>query len=154
MDSLTNIYNQRSMYDFLKRELALAKRHESKLSIIYFDVDNFKAINDKQGHIKGDEVLKTIGLILLKNTRDTDIPCRHGGDEFCLILPDCDLDSAKLICKKIIKDFNSRYQSFSLSFGVAQAGPDNYDIEGQDLIREADQHMYKAKNIKGNAIDS
>ena len=149
MDSLTNIYNQRSMHDFLTRELALAKRHESKLAIIYFDVDNFKAINDKQGHLKGDEVLKTIGLILLKN-----IPCRHGGDEFCLILPDCDLDSAKAICKKIIKDFKSRYNSFSLSFGVAQAGPDNYDIEGQDLIREADQRMYKAKDIKGNAIGS
>ena len=154
MDSLTNIYNQRSMYDFLKRELALAKRHDSKLSIIYFDVDNFKAINDKHGHIKGDEVLKSIGLILLKNTRDTDIPCRHGGDEFCLILPDCDIDSAKLVCEKIIKDFKSRYKSFSLSFGVAQAGPDNYDIEGQDLIREADRHMYKAKSINGNAIDS
>ena len=58
---MTNIYNQRAMYDYFRRELATAKRNELKLSMIYFDVDKFKLINDKEGHVKGDEVLKKIG---------------------------------------------------------------------------------------------
>ncbi|MDX1464040.1 MAG: GGDEF domain-containing protein, partial [Marinirhabdus sp.] len=82
LDPLTEVYNQRAMQELLKRELSVAKRHNSVLSMIYFDIDHFKDINDKFGHLKGDEVLKYIGSVLIENTRETDIPCRHGGDEF------------------------------------------------------------------------
>lgn len=151
LDPLTGIFNQRAMEALLKRELALAKRHATKLSMIYFDIDEFKSINDMFGHIKGDEVLKSIGLILLDNVRTTDIPCRHGGDEFCLILPECDIDSAKGICDKIINGFKARYGTFSLSFGIAQTGPEDY-LSANELLKEADGHMYQAKNKAGNSI--
>lgn len=152
LDSLTEVYNQRAMQDLLQRELSVAKRHSTILSMIYFDIDKFKDINDQYGHLKGDEVLKTIGNILRENTRETDIPCRHGGDEFCLILPECDTKSAKNICEKIINGFKQKYPDFSLSFGLSHTGPTEF-IDGNELLRSADMHMYKAKEINGNSID-
>ncbi len=152
LDPLTEVYNQRAMQELLKRELSVAKRHRTTLAMIYFDIDHFKSINDRFGHIKGDEVLKAIGHILLKNTRETDIPCRHGGDEFCLILPECNITAAKEVCNKIIVDFKALYEDFSLSFGVAQTGPETF-LDGEELLKLADEHMYNAKNVDGNAID-
>ena len=118
---------------------------------MYFDVDKFKDINDTFGHIKGDEVLKNIGLAMLNNVRDTDIPCRYGGDEFCIILPNCGADEAKVVCKKIIKEFADRYPDFSLSVGIAETGIDAY-VDGDKLIKKADQNMYRAKEVEGFQI--
>ena len=151
LDPLTNIYNQRAMQDLLRRGLAIAKRRQTKLSLVYLDVDHFKDVNDKHGHIKGDEVLKTIGQSLLKSVRETDIPCRYGGDEFCLILPECDIDNAKTICGKIIKEFSDRYPDYSLSMGIAETGPDEF-IDGDQLIKMADEKMYLAKKESGFQI--
>ncbi|WP_462175596.1 GGDEF domain-containing protein [Pseudoalteromonas gelatinilytica] len=80
-------------------------------------LDDFKSVNDTQGHLKGDEVLKYIGQYLLENIREIDIPCRYGGDEFCIILPDCELDSAFSICEKLIAAFEQQYPELHLSFG-------------------------------------
>jgi len=151
LDPLTNIYNQRAMQEFLRRELAVAKRHQVKLSLVYFDVDKFKGINDTHGHIKGDEVLKNIGQTMLNQVRDTDIPCRYGGDEFCIILPECTVDEAKTICEKIIKEFSDRYPDYSLSMGIAETGPNEY-IDGDHLIKAADEKMYLAKEESGFQI--
>lgn len=151
IDPLTNIYNRRAMQDLLRRELALAKRRQTKLSLVYLDVDHFKDINDKHGHIKGDEVLETIGQSLLKSVRETDIPCRYGGDEFCIILPECDIDNAKTICEKMIKEFSDRYPDYSLSMGIAETGPDEF-IDGDQLIKMADEKMYLAKKESGFQI--
>lgn len=151
VDPLTNIYNQRAMYDYFRRELANSKRQNIKLSMIYFDVDNFKQINDIEGHIKGDEVLKTIGQILQSSVREIDIACRYGGDEFTMILPDCDIENAKVICEKIIKAYSEKYPIYSLSFGIAETGPDIY-VDSDQLIKMADEKMYLAKQEKGNKI--
>ena len=151
IDHLTGIYNQRAMYDYLRRELASAKRAKTKISIIYFDVDKFKQINDQEGHAKGDEVLKKIGQILQNNDRENDIPCRYGGDEFALILPNCDIENAKVVCEKIIKDFNAKYLKYHLSFGIAQTGSDSY-VDGDVLIKMADEKMYLAKQEGGCQI--
>jgi GGDEF domain-containing protein len=102
-DPLTNLYNQRAMQESLKRDLSSSKRRQVKLSFVYFDIDKFKDINDKFGHIKGDKVLKNIGQAMLNNVRDTDTPCRYGGDEFCIIMPECNSEDAKSICERIIK---------------------------------------------------
>lgn len=150
-DPLTSLYNQREMQDTLRRELAVAKRRRSILSIIYFDIDKFKQINDKYGHIKGDEVLKSIGHIVLSTTRETDIPCRYGGDEFCLILPECKINNAKNTCKTIIAKFSERYPDFSLSMGISETGPDEH-IDGDELIKLADSKMYIAKQEEGSQI--
>jgi diguanylate cyclase (GGDEF)-like protein len=151
LDPLTNIYNRRAMQEVLCRELVVAKRRKTKLSFVYFDIDNFKQINDKHGHIKGDEVLKHIGQILLGNLRASDIPCRYGGDEFCFILPDCDIENAKPVCKKIIKSFVKKYPDFSLSMGITETGKESY-IDDDSLIKAADEKMYLAKKESGPKI--
>jgi len=152
IDPLTNIYNQRAMYDGIRREMLTAKRRHSSLSLLYFDIDKFKSINDTLGHQKGDEVLKYIGTTLIKVLRETDLACRYGGDEFCVVLPDCDLVNAKVVAQKVIDDFSQQYNSeFTLSVGIAQTGPEDF-ISGDDLIKEADKKMYLAKKKAGFQI--
>lgn len=151
IDPLTNIFNQRAMYEYLRYELATSKRNNTKISIIYFDVDKFKQINDKEGHIKGDEVLKNIGQILQSSIREVDIPCRYGGDEFIIILPNCDIENAKGICEKIIKKYTEKYPKYSLSFGISETGTDIY-IDNDKLIKIADEKMYLAKKEDGCQI--
>ncbi|BBN60559.1 GGDEF domain-containing protein [Hydrogenovibrio marinus] len=148
LDPLTNLYNQRALQDLMYKELLLAKRHQACLSLIYFDIDEFKAVNDSQGHIRGDEVLKTIGDILLNNTRETDIACRYGGDEFCVILPDCSAEYAENLCKKIIQAFSKKCPTLTLSMGICETGPVEF-LEGDELIRFADEQMYLAKKEAG-----
>lgn len=150
-DPLTGIYNQRTMQEFLRRELAVAKRRESRLALIYFDVDGFKAINDKLGHIKGDEVLKSIAESMLVSIREVDLACRYGGDEFCIVLPDCAVEDARLVCQKVIAKFTEHYPAFSLSMGLAGVTPGNY-LDEDELIREADQNMYLSKKEEGSYI--
>ncbi|MCU7905130.1 MAG: GGDEF domain-containing protein [Candidatus Thiodiazotropha sp. (ex Epidulcina cf. delphinae)] len=151
LDPLTNIYNQRAMQELLRRELTIAKRRQTRLSLIYFDIDNFKDINDTYGHIKGDEVLKFLGRILLRNVRETDVPCRYGGDEFCLILPECNIEHAHVICQKIIEEFGDQYPEFSLSMGIAETDPQAHTNADQ-LIKFADEKMYLAKKASGSQI--
>lgn len=152
-DPLTHLYNQRAMQDLLRRDLSVSKRRQVKLSLVYFDVDKFKNINDTFGHIKGDEVLKNIGQALLNNVRESDIPCRYGGDEFCIILPECSIDEARVVCEKIIKEFGERYPDYSLSIGIAETGSDEY-VDGDTLIKKADKNMYQAKKENGFHIRS
>lgn len=147
-DPLTSIYNQRAMQELLRRELAHAKRRQKELSFVYFDVDKFKEINDTFGHVKGDEVLKSIGHILEKTTREVDVACRYGGDEFCIILPDCGLKNAEKICEKIGKAFLKKYPDFSLSMGIAKTGPEKF-ISQEELIKLADEQMYLSKKHTG-----
>ncbi len=147
-DPLTGIYNQRAMQSMLTRELVVAKRRKTKLSFVYFDVDNFKQVNDTLGHIVGDEVLKHVGTSLLEVTRETDIACRYGGDEFCAILPECSADRAHDICQKLIKTFSKKCPKVTLSIGIAETGPEDFlDIE--TLIKAADKQMYLAKKTEG-----
>lgn len=151
IDPLTNIYNQRAMYDYLRRELATAKRASVKLSIVYFDIDKFKNINDIEGHIKGDEVLKYIGHVLQTTVREVDIACRYGGDEFTIILPNCNVEHAEEICKKMIKLFSVKYPQYTLSVGIAETGTTKY-IDGDQLIKIADEQMYISKQTDGFKI--
>lgn len=151
LDPLTNIYNQRAMKDILRRELARSRRHQLPVSMIYIDVDNFKTINDTEGHAKGDEVLRYLGHLLHDILRQEDAPCRMGGDEFCVLLTECTLENSRAICQKIIDGFNEEYPKYSLSVGVAQTGPDEFMDEDQ-LIRRADAKMYDAKKEEGSHI--
>ena len=147
-DPLTGIFNQRAMHDMLTRELTVSKRRQTKLSLVYFDVDKFKHINDTLGHIEGDIVLKHIGESLQEVTRETDIPCRYGGDEFCVILPECSAHRAEDVCKKLIKSFSEKYADVTLSIGIAETGPDEF-IGNEELIKLADERMYRAKQKDG-----
>lgn len=144
IDPLTNIYNRRALQDILRKELAGAKRRRNILSIAYFDIDNFKSINDSFGHMHGDNVLKRMGQAMNQNIREVDIPCRYGGDEFCLVLADCDTDNAMIICDKIMSSFKEEFPKVSISIGIAETGPDDF-IDGDSLLAEADDNMYIVK---------
>ncbi|MDH5357278.1 MAG: GGDEF domain-containing protein [Gammaproteobacteria bacterium] len=153
LDPLTNLYNPRAMQEFLRREISIANRRQTTLSLVYFDVDKFKSINDVEGHIKGDEVLKSIGMYMLQNIRESDMACRYGGDEFCIILPDCGTEEAKTVCEKIIMAFSKKYPDYTLSMGIAQTDNDG-KINQETLIKLADEKMYLAKKEPGFQIRS
>jgi diguanylate cyclase len=152
-DPLTNLLNQRSMYDLAKRTLATARRRKASLTIAYFDVDNFKQINDQLGHLKGDDVLRSIGKATFDSVRETDIACRYGGDEFCIIFPDADANQAARICRRIIELFNESWPDFTLSIGVHQLAPGDVNTSIEDLINQADTRMYQAKKVEGSHIE-
>ncbi|MES9927513.1 MAG: GGDEF domain-containing protein [Candidatus Thiodiazotropha sp. 6PDIVS] len=151
LDALTGIHNRRAMVDILNRELSISRRRESKLSLVYLDIDNFKKINDQQGHVKGDEILKYTSHILKSCVRDIDVACRYGGDEFCLVLPDCSIEDANNICLRIIEKFTSSYPNYSLSIGITEIVPGEI-IEIDELIKKADKNMYIAKKQEGSII--
>lgn len=150
-DNLTGLFNLRTLEESLRRELNYAERNSLPLSLVYFDVDHFKEINDNQGHQRGDEILKTIGKILLEMSRDIDTPCRYGGDEFCVILPGATREEAKMYCKRFIQSLEQQEHQLFLSIGIAQAGTEEY-MAAHELIKAADDNMYKAKARQGHDI--
>ncbi|CAK8717704.1 Diguanylate cyclase DosC [Candidatus Electrothrix laxa] len=151
-DGLTGLYNHRAFLEFLKRDIASAKRNRLPLSLIYFDIDKFKIINDKKGHMKGDKILRAIGKVLSKISREVDVPCRYGGDEFCVILSGCVAEDAKLFCGRLQEQFTGQYKAISLSIGIAQTGPEIF-MNHDELIKLADDAMYQAKKTKGFHIE-
>jgi len=145
LDMLTGLYNQRAFFEYLRRELSTAERYRESLVLCYFDLNGFKAINDKQGHQEGDEVLTATGKIVTDSMREGDIGCRYGGDEFALILPRTTLDEADAFTKRLIKNFRTtEMQGVSFSMGIAAVGPDDF-IDYESLVSAADKEMYKAK---------
>ena len=151
LDPLTGVYNRRAMQEMLHRELRSAQRRQSAVSVLYLDVDKFKQINDTHGHIMGDEVLRTLGEILRQQIREIDIPCRFGGDEFCIILPDCRVSHARKKAQEIMSGFMNKYPDFALSIGIAESGPEGY-LDKKELLSAADRKMYEAKKEGGDRI--
>ncbi|WP_126457038.1 GGDEF domain-containing protein [Sulfuriflexus mobilis] len=144
-DALTGLYNQRAFYDHLRREVANSERYQEVLSLCYFDLNGFKNLNDTEGHVEGDAVLELVGKVTMAELRDTDIGCRYGGDEFCLILPKTNPDEARVLTDRIIKTFEaSENKGISFSLGITSMGPDEFmDIDS--FVKHADALMYKSK---------
>ncbi len=136
---------------YLRRELLIAKRHNRIFSLAYFDIDDFKQVNDTEGHFAGDEILRFAGEAMQSACRDIDFPCRVGGDEFCLALPDCTLADARNICQRMIDLFAQRTKSATLNIGIVQTGPTEF-LSADDLQRAADSKMYEAKAQMGFKI--
>jgi len=144
-DNLTGLHNRRSLYDFLKRESKVAKRHSLSFVLVYMDLNGFKAINDLHGHQVGDTVLTQVGKSMLSCMRAVDIAARYGGDEFCLILPRTSLEEAELALKRLTTDFDEKCgYPVTFSMGVVQVGPTEFE-EPEELIKIADLLMYEAK---------
>lgn len=147
-DPLTGIYNRRSLGDFLRRELLVAKRHGQPMSLAYFDIDDFKSINDSKGHYAGDDILRTVGRLLLKHAREIDFPCRYGGDEFCLATPECSSEDAEKVVQRLISEFSLVVPGVTFSIGIVQTGPREF-FSADELLNRADQKMYKSKAVPG-----
>lgn len=148
-DPLTGLFNQRVFYEYLRRDLLSAERKKQTLTLLYFDVDNFKGLNDRFGHQKGDDVLRSVAELLTETCREIDVHCRYGGDEFCVILPDCNASQAVMVASRIMKAFEKLHDGMSLSIGIADAGPGHY-CDSAELVRRADTMMYSAKQSTGS----
>lgn len=144
-DMLTGLFNQRAFFEHLRREVSVSERYKESLVLCYFDLNGFKAINDKKGHQAGDDLLKLVGKIIKASLRDTDIGCRYGGDEFAIILPRSSVESAEILAKRLIENFEAeKMLGVSFSMGIAATGPDDF-VSHETLLKAADTEMYKAK---------
>ena len=153
MDPLTGLHNIRSFKEFLERDLMTARRNEAPLCLLYFDVDKFKAVNDTFGHQRGDEVLKSVADALRIGTREVDLLCRYGGDEFCVLLQDCTAKDGEVLGRRIWEEFSGLEPDLSPSMGIAQTGPDDFD-SAEVLLTRADEKMYQAKKTDGFKIET
>jgi diguanylate cyclase (GGDEF)-like protein len=149
-DNLTNCFNQSHGLDTLDGELRRARRSRQPLSILMFDIDHFKTINDELGHLRGDDVLRGVGAQLTRVLRSTDVRCRYGGDEFLIILPDTPLIGAQQVAESVRREMTNlamvaggKTIPVTVSVGVAAAGPAELGVTA--LIMRADDALYRAK---------
>ena len=156
-DGLTGLPNRRSIEDTLKRMVAQAGRTETPLAVVLFDLDHFKQINDLFGHEKGDEVLAAVGTAIAGRMRTSDFVGRHGGEEFILLLPDTDRESAVVVAEELRRSIAAVEvagvpRPITASLGVA-ALPDD-EAEPALLLRAADRALYLAKAGGRNRVET
>ncbi|WP_457622162.1 GGDEF domain-containing protein [Persephonella sp.] len=154
IDTLTGIYNKGKFNNIVKVELDRSKRYGRPLSLILFDIDHFKKINDAFGHQVGDYVLKTLAQIVSSKIRSTDFFARWGGEEFVILAPETDLEGAQILAEKIRKAIEEypfeTVGKVTSSFGVTEAyGNDSVD----SFIKRADAALYKAKDKGRNRVE-
>jgi len=152
-DPLTNIYNRQMFNKMLRREKENMKRHHDSLSLIMFDIDHFKKVNDTYGHDIGDKVLVTLTKLITKNLRQNDLFARWGGEEFMILLPRADANIAYNIAQKlrqIIEQYKDNIiPSFTVSFGVTEIL--GIDKEQSCFIR-VDKALYSAKINRNDVV--
>ena len=146
LDSLTGLANRRVFHELLAREVARSRRYGRRLSLIVLDLDDFKRINDRVGHLAGDAVLAEVGRRIRSCVRSTDIGCRVGGDEFAVILPESTRGDADHLAARIERAVAAepiaRAGTLKVSAGVAELSPDD---TASDLFERADEDLYQAK---------
>jgi diguanylate cyclase (GGDEF)-like protein len=150
VDGLTQIYNKRYFLETLGRELSRSTRYRRPLSLVMFDIDHFKNINDSYGHLAGDAVLKQLATTIRLKIRREDVFARYGGEEFSILLPEIDITNARKIGEKVRKlvekgtfTFEEARIPVTISLGVAAAEGNE---EPTALIKRADEKLYEAKN--------
>ena len=148
LDALTGLHNRRFFHETLAREVARAQRYQRRLSLIIFDLDDFKAINDRVGHLAGDAALAEAAERMLSVVRTADFACRVGGDEFGVVLPESTIGEAELLAGRIARAINARpitpAGTVNLSAGVAELRPADRPT---DLFERADEALYRAKEL-------
>lgn len=148
-DNLTSLPNRGLFYEVVARQIRITARNKSTLSLLFVDLDGFKAINDQFGHAAGDEILRQVATRLKQLLRASDTSSRLGGDEFAIALPDTNADGAVLTAQKIVDGLslpytvNARELRISASIGISVSSQHNLSVEA--LVRAADDAMYEAK---------
>ena len=154
LDALTGLHNRRFFHETLAREVARAHRYDRHLALIVFDLDDFKEINDKIGHLAGDAVLAEAAERIRSVVRSADIACRIGGDEFAVVLPESALQDADQLYRRISQAVSTRgighVGRLYLSAGVAELRPDDDSVT---FFERADHALYRAKDTgKGRVV--
>lgn len=152
-DGLTSLLNQRSFYSELRRELLRGQRRNHATALIYFDLDGFKKLNDTQGHKRGDEILVAVADAMRTSLRENEIMARYGGDEFCIVLPECTQQQAEQVCQRLCKVIEGATadSGVTCSMGIAISMPKN-NFDANTLVKMADLAMYEAKKEAGFSI--
>jgi diguanylate cyclase (GGDEF)-like protein len=157
-DDLTKLYNFRHLDRALENEIRRGQRYGSKVSLVFLDMDYFKNVNDQYGHLRGSKVLVEVAQLLVRSLRDVDIVARYGGDEFVIVLPQTSVQSTLKIMERVqevlrksefLKEDGLRLK-LSASFGIA--GFPDHAKNKADLVRLADQAMYRAKGLGRDRI--
>jgi diguanylate cyclase (GGDEF)-like protein len=151
VDKLTGVFNRLAFELIFEQALNEARRTDAPLSILLFDIDRFKQINDNQGHLKGDEVLKQVADLVAGQIRQSDSLARWGGDEFVILLRGCELNAAVVTAEKVrlIIEKVMSSQAITVSFGVAVCRPDE---SADSFLARADKALYIAKNSGRNCV--
>ncbi len=158
LDPLTGLFNRRQFFSVAEQEMARNIRHRHCISLIMLDIDHFKSINDSHGHCVGDLVLQEVGERIANTLRRSDTPCRYGGEEFAILLPETDSSAAVMIgnrLQKVIEEtiFKSERGplSVTISVGIATTGWSEW-AEIDQLIEHADRALYEAKKAGRNQV--
>lgn len=153
-DALTGCFNRAYGFEALELQLRRSKRTQSRLAVLMLDVDDFKTINDKHGHLAGDRVLEAVGGTLRRTLRTTDIKCRYGGDEFMIVLLDTPLEAARSVaehlrraCESVQVEVPGGRLSCKISVGVTDSNPGELDAPA--LVHRADEALYLDKSLRG-----
>ena len=150
-DGITGCFNRTHAMDIIDVELRRARRSQMSVSLIMFDLDHFKEVNDRYGHLCGDAVLAAVGALMRDVLRGSDFKCRYGGEEFLVLLPETPLEGAKRVADTLRHDLSvtaiqwkGETLKVTASFGVTTAMPSEIDINA--LIGRADVALYRAKD--------
>jgi diguanylate cyclase (GGDEF)-like protein/PAS domain S-box-containing protein len=156
-DPLTNLYNRRFMEETLTLEIHRARRANSTVSLVMMDIDHFKLVNDQFGHKTGDHLLESLGQMLLKNTRKSDVACRYGGEEFLIVLPGSSLEDAARRAEQFRANFEAirisgknTITNATMSIGVACFPNHGEDVD--QVLNRADEALYQAKAAGRNCV--
>lgn len=153
-DGLTGLFNHTYLLHALRREVQRARRHDLKFSLAMFDLDDFKRVNDVQGHLEGDRVLARTASLIKESLREIDIAARYGGEEFAIVLPETARTGAHLVAERIRSRVQDQYRRrkvpVTISGGVATFPEDATTAE--DLLRRADEGLYRSKADGKNRV--
>lgn len=152
-DTLTGIYNRRKLMEEAEKELYRIERYGGDVSVLMLDIDFFKNVNDQYGHLAGDMVIQRVAQACKTRLRSIDIIGRYGGEEFAIVLPETNKESARIIAEQIreriaemVVDYNGKCISITISIGISSISGGERQITMQELINEADMALYSAKN--------
>jgi len=159
LDGLTGLFNRRFLESALGREAERSRRHGVTSSLLMLDLDGFKSLNDRFGHGTGDRLLQTLGELILQLLRVIDLPCRYGGDEFAVVLPDTDRTNACLTAERLRANVGRYFHrqpvrgsrlELTVSVGVATYSEGCATVAA--LVEAADHALYLAKGAGGNRV--
>jgi diguanylate cyclase (GGDEF)-like protein len=146
VDELTGLANRRTLEETLKYEVARAGRSGEPLSVVMFDVDHFKKLNDSYGHQHGDEVLRLMGRLLLESVRQVDTAARYGGEELALVLPNCAPANAVALAEQVRRALAASTTDPPVTVSAGVATLPEHALTGEELIRAADEALYASKH--------
>ncbi len=157
-DPLTKALNRRAFFRFAEREVLRAKRHGTDVSVLLFDIDHFKRVNDIHGHAIGDEVLVKLAQKISSSIREEDLFGRLGGEEFALVLPETDVDAAVRTANRLRQkvgemSFESRQGVFSITVSMGISCPAAAEVDIVTALDRADKSLYRAKSLGRNRVE-